>query len=403
MTETTAAAPAPEATPDTAQPPAVVVVGAEIAGNYPMRELPIELITIDKDLQARVRLDTDHVEHLRTVIRAKQPRRGEPVVVFHYKVDVPDTNKKKVEGEYPLVSQDNYLLADGFHWIEAAKQEGKKKVEVQVREGGRSDALRYALGANAFHGKNRTTPDKERAIGLCLTNRKSLKANSNKEIARITQTSEVLVRRVREEWEALHPSEKDTVRMGKDGKPRGATQKVPASRQQAAEVKKAVENIATAKKPESIRVPEAGKTRTKGLVDVVGRPVPEVLAHVFKANVQFEGVIQILRNAAGAIDLLRKSGALAWGSAAIETNLAAALKDLTAAKPALVCPECEGEGCKLDSIKGTQYGYHPQAYWDGLSAAEKQKAVEALADEDPDAAEEAEELIEAAAAPGTTA
>jgi len=67
-----------------------------------------------------------------------------------------------------------YYLADGFHRVEAAMRAGRDTVEADVQLGTFTDALRYALGCNAKHGKRVTNEDKRRAMELAWENRADL-------------------------------------------------------------------------------------------------------------------------------------------------------------------------------------------------------------------------------------
>lgn len=70
----------------------------------------------------------------------------------------------------PIVFHDgkNFWVADGFHTILAYEIIGKKRIEAEVRDGTKRDALLYAVGANAKHGKRRTTDDVRNAVLLLL-------------------------------------------------------------------------------------------------------------------------------------------------------------------------------------------------------------------------------------------
>jgi hypothetical protein len=135
-------------------------------GNWPEEKLPLDLIEVDRDLQARVRINEDHIDRQPDAGRRARPAAGGgPAVVFHETIEVPPEK----EGGKPK-REDHYWLADGFQWLEAHKRLGKRGMVVQVREGSRLDALKYAVAANALHGLPRTTADKERAVRLCLEN-----------------------------------------------------------------------------------------------------------------------------------------------------------------------------------------------------------------------------------------
>jgi len=59
-------------------------------------------------------------------------------------------------------------IGDGWHRIMAARQNGADVVEADIRKGGRSDALKHALGANSLHGHRRTNADKLRCVEIAL-------------------------------------------------------------------------------------------------------------------------------------------------------------------------------------------------------------------------------------------
>ena len=61
-----------------------------------------------------------------------------------------------------------YWLADGFHRHLATINAGLDDIEVKVHEGGKHEALIFALGANAGHGLRRTNADKRNAVKIAL-------------------------------------------------------------------------------------------------------------------------------------------------------------------------------------------------------------------------------------------
>lgn len=119
-----------------------------------------------------------------------------PVVVFH--------------------DSKEYILADGFHRVMAASRNGFKDIEAEVRKGTKSDALKYALSANATHGIRRTNADKRRSVELALSEWPKL---SDREIARICAVGNKFVGDVRSEL-CLEHSSKNETRIGADGKTR---------------------------------------------------------------------------------------------------------------------------------------------------------------------------------------
>lgn len=65
-------------------------------------------------------------------------------------------------------------LADGFHRVEAATSAGRTVIDADTAKGGFIDALRWALGCNAKHGKRVTNEDKQNAMQMAWDNRQQL-------------------------------------------------------------------------------------------------------------------------------------------------------------------------------------------------------------------------------------
>src|SRR5215831_20561026 len=92
-----------------------------------IRELPLDELVLDPDLNLRDRLDDFTVERY-----AEAWERLPPITVF------------EVEGRW--------LLADGFHRHAAAALLGKTKIPAEVRVGTFADALDFVSSVNLFHG-----------------------------------------------------------------------------------------------------------------------------------------------------------------------------------------------------------------------------------------------------------
>lgn len=90
----------------------------------------------------------------------------------------------------------DYWLADGYHRIHAAGMLGLDEVDVDVRQGGRRDAVLFSVGANAAHGLRRTNADKRRAVEVLLRD-EEWAAWSDREIARRCGVGAPLVAEVR--------------------------------------------------------------------------------------------------------------------------------------------------------------------------------------------------------------
>lgn len=76
----------------------------------------------------------------------------------------------------------------------AAEQIGAMDIPAEVRNGGRVEALKHALGANAIHGQRRTNADKRRCVEIAVTEFDGL---SSRAIADLCGVSADFVCRVR--------------------------------------------------------------------------------------------------------------------------------------------------------------------------------------------------------------
>ena len=103
-------------------------------------------------------------------------------------------------------------LADGFHRLEAAKKCNLSTINAEIREGSKSDAVLYSVGANATHGLRRTSADKKKAVETVLKNDEWKKWSSN-EIAKICGVSHPFVGKIRKE---LYPNQKSEERIYND-------------------------------------------------------------------------------------------------------------------------------------------------------------------------------------------
>lgn len=123
-----------------------------------------------------------------------------------------------------------YWLADGFHRYLATKRNQQPKILASVQPGGRTDALRHALGANATNGVYRTNADKRNAAEIAL---EEWPEKANPVIAELCRVSVDLVRRCRNEMAKSGKLDHPETVTGRDGKeypsqiqrqPRGKTE-----------------------------------------------------------------------------------------------------------------------------------------------------------------------------------
>lgn len=91
-------------------------------------------------------------------------------------IDVATVNEyaeRMTEGdEFPPVvlfaTNGKHWVGDGWHRLLAAEHIGALTIPAEVHKGGRVEALKHALGANAAHGHRRTNADKRRCVEIAL-------------------------------------------------------------------------------------------------------------------------------------------------------------------------------------------------------------------------------------------
>jgi ParB-like nuclease domain len=161
-------------------------------GQSSPRRIRLALICADAGMQTRARIDdvvvADYTEAM--LAGAQFP----PVVVFQ--------------------SHGQFILADGFHRLRAARKARFDTIAAEVRQGNRLDALRYSLGCNHTHGLRRTNEDKRHAITVALREFSRL---SDRMIADLCGVAHASVAAVRGQLVNLTSC---ALRTGKDGKTR---------------------------------------------------------------------------------------------------------------------------------------------------------------------------------------
>lgn len=108
----------------------------------------IKLITIERDTTIQCRASIDVATVNEYAERMTEGDEFPPVVLFA-------TNGK-------------HWVGDGWHRLLAAEHIGALTIPAEVRKGGRVEALKHALGANAAHGHRRTNADKRRCVDIAL-------------------------------------------------------------------------------------------------------------------------------------------------------------------------------------------------------------------------------------------
>ncbi|MEY9581521.1 hypothetical protein [Sinorhizobium fredii] len=102
---------------------------------------------------------------------------------------------------------EGYWPGDGFHRIEANRTLGRETIDADVREGGKREAMLFAVGANANHGLRRTSADKRRSVVAMLRDPEWSKW-SDREIGKRCAVDHKTVAKVRAEITGEIPTER---------------------------------------------------------------------------------------------------------------------------------------------------------------------------------------------------
>ena len=159
------------------------------SGTAEIQELDPMLLTLDPDVQPRERVVKTLVQQYSEDMKAGD--RFPPVMVF----SDPST----------------HWVADGFHRVAAAIEAKLPTIKVEVREGGKRDAILWAAGCNATHGLPRTNKDKRRAVERLLSD-KQWERWPDREIARRCRVSNTFVSKLKKEL-SVNGSQMDGTRL----------------------------------------------------------------------------------------------------------------------------------------------------------------------------------------------
>lgn len=306
-----------------------------------IKKLPLSAITADAGLNPRERINLEVVADY-----AEAMRHG---AIFPALVGFFDGKKT--------------WLAEGFHRYAATKQNGAKSVDCDVRNGSRTDAIKFALGANRTHGLRRTNADKQHAADIAVREFPNL---SDSALAEMCGVSRQLISDARQRiqpanfagsnCEIIGKSENMAPpprRVGKDGKMRPST--IPQRKSSA---------------------PPARKSKPPETMDATGIAVPpEILALWDSAFSRSQRLLTLaseirseIRNAQDANDSVFRE----CDHMDIVAKLDTIYADLKRAKPYAVCPDCNGvsaKGCQL--CKGR--GFLSEFAWKNFVPTEKKR------------------------------
>jgi hypothetical protein len=311
-----------------------------------------------KGLQTRVSIDPVTVREYREAV-TQQGIGLPPIVVFRDEMR-------------------SLWIGDGIHRLEAAKQIGQKQIKCDVREGCRADALRYALGANGTHGLRRTNADKANAVKMAYEYRAELGLPEVPTARLIADLVGVHHTFVATQLATVASWASATARTGADGKTRELPP-VPVRNKASAGPGtilppvpvRPVSMVTTTEGgagedrnmlqfPPPVRqtTPEGAEPPADeaiGLVDSVGRHVPEDLAPLWHRRQEVQDFLTLLSRMRSTIRHAQDGQDPLWAEinfSSLLAHLDRAYTEVDSTKPYVVCPMCQGIGCRACKERG---------------------------------------------------
>jgi uncharacterized ParB-like nuclease family protein len=268
-----------------------------------------------------------------------------------------------------------FWLADGFHRLAAAKQTGQKKIAAEVRQGSRTDALRCALGANQTHGLRRTNADKARAVMMAYEHRKDLglpDVPSARAIADLVGVNHETVSRQLAENASWREA---TARTGADGKTREfppiptRPPKNPPAAQAVTQnyppppVRRPEKQTGTVPVQRPIEKPEPPQVENEtetGPVDERGKHIPVDLLPIWNRKQEVQDLATAISRVRVALQKAQDGNDPLWSEinySSVLNYLDRAFFEITSSKPYVVCPMCQGIGCRACKSRGLMGKY----------------------------------------------
>ncbi len=227
-----------------------------------------------------------------------------------------------------------YFLWDGFHRYHTAIKKGIKSLPANIRTGELRDAVWLSLGANATHGKRRTSAEVRRIVRFVLDDPKWRK-KSLRAIAEHVGVSSMTVQRIKK---------------GDEG-----------------------DNV-TLLHEEDEEVYENNNRDPEPLKDQVGTKVPKKITEVFLRRGKIIALIAKLDEVKRAVAAMveDKDAVAAWvNMPGFKADLANVRRNLKAATPYAVCPYCKATGTKCKVCK--KHGFVGKLIYDNAPKEMKKK------------------------------
>jgi hypothetical protein len=152
-----------------------------------IKTLLIKDLTLDTRFQARSRMDLQVIRDYEAVI--SEGRIMPPIKVVRI--------------------QDVLYVVDGFHRLHAYRNQGRDRIEAEVKESTAQDALILAITANQAHGLRRSNQDKIKAVEMALEDIE-LACQSDRQLAKLCGVRPPFVAGVRSHSKKSKPVSKFT-------------------------------------------------------------------------------------------------------------------------------------------------------------------------------------------------
>jgi hypothetical protein len=259
-------------------------------------------------------------------------------------------------------------LADGFHRLAAAKAAGILGLPCDVRPGGRADALRFALGANATHGLRRTHADIANAIRIAYERRAELGLPDVPSAKLIVDLVGVDHKTATAQL-GKFPSWRDaTARTGADGRTRSVPPPPPS--RPAAPPPPPPASRPIPPPPQSRNAPppppeEPEAPAAEGPLDNLNRVIPEAFRPMWNRGAEIDELKAFASKLRVAIRKGRESGDPLYRGMPQEvlTWLDNTYSELDNSKPWAVCPWCGGMAKTCRMCGGPARGFVSEFQW----------------------------------------
>jgi hypothetical protein len=257
------------------------------------------------------------------------------------------------------------LVADGFHRLAAARQNGRTTVACEVHEGEFADALRHALGANQEHGLRRTNEDKKHAVLMAYERRKTLGLPEVPSASLIAEMVGVHHTFAAGQLATVAGWKNAQERTGADGRTRSlpptrphekAVLPPPPERPTAHPTRPPVRPVEAPEPP----VERAPRRTVETPLDGRGKPVPPGLVELWSRRDEVATIAQLISKARCAIREAQQGDDPLWGEinfSSVLSHLDMAFAETAAAEPWCTCPSCQGIGCKFCKGRGLMSKY----------------------------------------------